>query len=45
MADMQYEVLRRFTTERVCAGYRVPKIISGYTDGVNYTNTETQYKK
>ena len=45
MADMQYEVLRRFTTERVCAGYGVPKIILGYTDGVNYTNAETQYKK
>lgn len=45
MEDMQYEILRRFTTERICSGYGVPKIILGYTEWVNYTNAENQYKK
>ena len=45
MADMQYTTLRSFTTERVCATYGIPKVILNYTEGVNYTNAEMQYKK
>lgn len=41
-ADMQMEVLRRFSTEKVCAAYGVPRVLLGYTDGVNYTNHEGQ---
>lgn len=45
MADMQYTKLRDFTTERICAAYGVPKVVLNYTDWVNYTNAEMQYKK
>lgn len=45
MADMQYTTLRQFTTERVCATYGIPKVILNYTEWVNYTNAEMQYKK
>lgn len=45
MADMQFLALRTFTTERVCVAFDVPKIILWYTDGVNYSNHEWQYKK
>ena len=42
---MDYLNQRKFTTERVCATMGVPKIILNYTDNVNYSNAETQYKK
>jgi hypothetical protein len=45
MSDMQYEVLRSFTTERVCVAFDVPRVILWYTDGVNYSNHEWQYRK
>lgn len=45
LSDMQFLALRNFTTERVCVAFDVPKIILWYTDGVNYSNHEWQYKK
>ena len=43
--DMEFNVLRRFTTEKVCAGFGVPKSILNYTDEVNYANGQEQTKK
>lgn len=43
--DMDFEVLRKFTTNKVCTAYSVPKTILWYTDWVNYTNADTQYFK
>lgn len=43
--DMEYNLLRRFTTEKVCAALGVPKSIINYTDGVNYSNGENQTRK
>lgn len=43
--DMEFNVLRRFTTEKVCSVYSVPKTILGYTDGVNYSTNEGQMQK
>jgi Phage-related protein len=40
--DMQFLDGRRFTTEKVCAAFGVPKVMLGYTEGVNYTNHEGQ---
>lgn len=45
LSDMQFLALRNFTTERVCVAFDVPKVILWYTDGVNYSNHEWQYKK
>lgn len=45
IGDMQFELLRKFTIEKVCAAYGVPKIILGYTEGVNYTSADTQYQR
>lgn len=45
MSDMQFEVMRWFNTNRICATFGVPKVILGYTDGVNYTNADIQYGK
>lgn len=45
MSEMQFEVLRKFTIEKVCAAYGVPKIILWYTEGVNYTSADTQYQR
>ena len=43
--DMEFLEQRKFTTERICAVMGVPKVILNYTDGVNYTNAEVQYRK
>lgn len=43
--DMEFNLLRRFTTEKICAAFGVPKAILNYTDGVNYANGEEQTKK
>lgn len=45
VADMQFEVMRGFNTNRVCSAFGVPKVMLGYTDGVNYTNADMQFKK
>lgn len=43
--DMEHEVLRRLTTEKVCAMTGVPKSILGYTDDVNLANGQEQTLK
>jgi HK97 family phage portal protein len=43
--DMEFHVLRRFTTEKVCAAYGVPKSILNYTEAVNLATAEEQSKK
>jgi hypothetical protein len=42
---MEFTALRGFTTNKVCATFWVPKVILNYTEGVNYTNADVQYKK
>lgn len=43
--DMEFTVLRKMTTEKVCAAYGVPKSILGYTEDVNLANGQEQTKK
>lgn len=43
--DMEFIEQKKYTTEKVCSAMGVPKIILGYTDGVNYSSSETQYAK
>ncbi|MDD5527770.1 MAG: phage portal protein [Patescibacteria group bacterium] len=43
--DMEFNLLRKFTTEKVCAAYGVPKAILNYTDNVNRSNGENQTQK
>lgn len=45
MEDMQYTLLRAFTTERICAAMWVPKTILWYSDNVNYSTSDNQYRK
>lgn len=42
--DMEFLVGRKFSTEKICAAYGVPKVMLGYTEGVNYTNHEGQMR-
>lgn len=44
-AEMEFLEGRHFTTEKICAAYGVPKVLLGYTDGVNFTNHEGQRKE
>lgn len=43
--DMEFLSGRRFTTEKICACFGVPKAVLNYTDGVNYSTAEIQYIK
>jgi HK97 family phage portal protein len=43
--DMEFIVGRKFTTEKICAAYGVPKAVLGYTEDVNYSNAELMFKK
>jgi len=43
--DMEFLEGRKFTTDKVCAAFGVPKVILGYTEGVNYTNHQGQRKE
>ena len=36
---------RRFATEKICAGFGVPRPILGYIEGVNLSNSDMLYKK
>lgn len=40
--DMEYIVGRKFATSKICAGFGVPPVMLGYTEGVNFTNHEGQ---
>jgi len=43
--DMEFTTLRGFTTERICSAMWVPKTILWYSDGVNYSTSDNQYRK
>jgi len=43
--DMEFHVLRQFTTEKICSAYGVPKGIIGYTDAINLSNGQEQTRK
>lgn len=43
--EMEFELLRRLTTEKVCSVMGVPKSLLNYTDNVNYSNGAEQTKK
>lgn len=43
--DMDFIGLRGFTPEKVCAAFGVPKTILGYSDNVNYSTSDNQYRK
>ena len=42
--DMEFLLGRKFTTDKICAAYGVPKFMIGYTDGVNYSNADNLTK-
>jgi HK97 family phage portal protein len=42
--DMEFINQRHLTTEKICALFRTPKALLGYTDGVNYSTAESQAK-
>ena len=41
---MEFINQRHLTTEKICALFRTPKALLGYTDGVNYSTAESQTK-
>lgn len=43
--DMEFLQGRRFTTEKICSAYGVPKFLLGYTDTVNNNNGTELLKK
>lgn len=43
--DMEFTILRRMTTEKICAAYGVPKALLGYTEDVNLANGKEQTQK
>ena len=43
--DMEFTTLRGFTTERICSAMWVPKTILWYSDWVNYSTSDNQYRK
>jgi hypothetical protein len=45
MKDMEFLALRWFTTERVCTALWVPKTILWYSDNINFSTSDNQYRK
>lgn len=45
MKDMEFTVLRGFTTEKICSAMGVPKTVLWYSDNVNYSTSDNQYRK
>lgn len=43
--EMEFLSGRKFATEKICAAFGVPKMMLGYTESLNYSNSEQQYKK
>jgi len=43
--DMEFVALRQFTTERICSAMWVPKTILWYSNNVNYSTSDNQYRK
>lgn len=40
--ELEFLQGRKFSTEKICSASGVPKVLIGYTEGVNYTNHEGQ---
>ena len=45
MKDMEFIALRHFTTEKICCAMWVPKTILGYSDNINFSTSDNQYRK
>jgi len=45
MKDMEFVTLRWFTTERICSAMWVPKTILWYSDNINFSTSDNQYRK
>lgn len=45
MKDMEFSTLRWLTTEKVCAALWVPRTILWYSDWINYSTSDNQYRK
>ena len=45
MKDMEFLALRWFTTERICCALWVPKTILWYSDNINFSTSDNQYRK
>ena len=43
--DMDFVEQRKYTTEKICSAMGTPKVILGYSEGVNYTNADIMYTK
>lgn len=43
--DASFLEQRRYVTEKVCAGFGVPRSVLGYIEDVNYSNGDIQLKK
>lgn len=43
--DASFLEERRYVTEKVCAGFGVPRSVLGYIEDVNYSNGDIQLKK
>lgn len=43
--EMEYLQGRRFSTEKVCSAFGVPKAILGYTEGMTFNNQDGQMRK
>lgn len=41
MKDMEFLQSRKLATEKICAAYKVPKVMIGYTDSANYNTSLT----
>ncbi|MDO4873733.1 MAG: phage portal protein [Candidatus Gracilibacteria bacterium] len=42
--DMEFTLLRQFTTDKVCSAMSVPKTVLGYHDSVNYSTSDNLYR-
>lgn len=43
--DMEYLLGRKYSTEKICAAYGVPKFLLGYTEDTNYSNGREMMRK
>ena len=43
--DMEFLNLRKFTTEKICTAFGVPKLMLWLSEWVNYSNAEMMYKE
>lgn len=43
--DADFLNLRKFTTEKVCVAFGVPRTVLGYIEDVNHSNGDSQFKK